>query len=50
MSKFEDEAKDLIATIENYRRAYPNGEVWMRHDIYERVAELIDMSRTDLEI
>ena len=48
MQKFDEEAKDLIAAIRNYRKAYPNGEFWLKHDIYERVAELLDMERTDL--
>lgn len=49
MTRFEEEAKDLIAAIENYRKAYPNGEVWLRYDIYERVEELLDMDRSDLD-
>lgn len=47
--KFYEELKDLGAVIENYRRGYPNGEVLLRNDIYERLAELMDMDRTDLD-
>lgn len=50
MAKFDEEAKDLIAIILNYRKAYPNGARMFEIEINERLAELMDMSRTDLEI
>ena len=47
--KFYEELRDLGATIENYRMAYPNGARMFEYDINERLAALMDMDRTDLD-
>ena len=39
---YNEEEKDLIQAIRNYRRAYPNGQKELEHYIMDLVYELME--------
>jgi len=41
--KLTDDEKDLIATIRNYKKAYPNGEYQLRYEAQRLFDKLMDV-------